>query len=139
MKAREYLMQIREIETEIGQISDEHDRVLNQLHGLQGIRQDKDKIQAPKDDKTVALISYLYENGQEMSDRLQELYRVRRDIIDKINRLHNFSYSDLLYKRYVEYKNMETIANEMCYSYDRAVHIHAEALKALEMLQDDIQ
>lgn len=41
-------------------------------------------------------------------------------------------YSELLYKKYVEFKPLELVAFEMGYSYERIKHLHGDALVCFE-------
>ena len=69
---------------------------------------------------------------QEIQDDIIMLEK-RKDIItDEIHNLEDARYIKILFKRYVECKNLGKVAKEMKYSYDHIRAIHGEALEMFE-------
>ena len=48
-----------------------------------------------------------------------------------INDMENSMYSSLLHKRYIEFKNLVTVADEMGYSVQHIRSCHGKAIEAL--------
>lgn len=133
-KAKEYLKQVRKLDTMIEQLIKERDS-LRQFDGVLGLSYDGDPVQTSPDgsapfEKTVARIISL---EAELDDLIDEFVATRTKITREIHGLDNMLYVRLLYKRYVEYKSLELIAAEMYYSYDRIRHLHGYALRAFEL------
>lgn len=57
----------------------------------------------------------------------------KNEIIGQIQQLEKRQYIDLLYKKYVEYKNLDTVSYEINYSYQWVKKLHSKALKAFEL------
>lgn len=62
----------------------------------------------------------------------------KHTIINKIHGLNKQRHITLLYKRYVQSKNIQQIAEEMNYSYEHTVTLHSNALKEFSKLYADI-
>ena len=54
--------------------------------------------------------------------------------MSEIRQLHKTEYVEVLYKRYVEFKNFDIIAAEMEYSKSNIWKIHRKAIKDFEKL-----
>lgn len=61
-----------------------------------------------------------------------QLMSLQHEIIGQIQQLARSEYVDLLYKRYVEDKTFDRIADEMGYSYDHIRRLHKKALNEFE-------
>lgn len=66
---------------------------------------------------------------QEIENDIEMLQQKKDKIIKEIHNLDNANHIKLLYKRYVECKNLNQVAREMGYSYDHIRSLHSEALK----------
>ena len=66
----------------------------------------------------------LYELSCVLRREIVKYANLKQLIIKQIRGLENEVYSQILYKRYVEYKPLETIAGEMGYSYAYMRHLH---------------
>ena len=70
----------------------------------------------------------------EIARMIEEYNRLKNSIIGMIHQLDKPEHIQVLYKRYVEEKRLETIAREMNYNYDYIRHLHGKALHAFGML-----
>lgn len=85
--------------------------------------------------KWVASLTDKYQELSNSIDRqIEEFVDKQAEIIGKIQSLSDTRYSELLYKNYVEYKDLHTIAEEMNYSYNHIRKLKGEALEALQQL-----
>jgi hypothetical protein len=72
-------------------------------------------------DKTIESL-----NG--LNERLEQLERAKKRIDYLVNQFEGIEYK-IMYKRYVERKTLNEIADELGYSHDRIRHIHANLKK----------
>ena len=67
-----------------------------------------------------------------LDKEVNELRRQRADIIEKINSLADNRYKDLLIKKYVEFKTIDEVAEDMGYSCEYLMRLHWNAIKEFE-------
>lgn len=103
MTAKEYLKQIKKIDTQIKNKS----------------------VEAQHLEKISAAIS-----GRAFAE-IEHLYLERAAIIEKIEKLPEAEY-DVLHKVYVQYETLQEVAADRNISYSLAATIHGRALKRLE-------
>lgn len=136
MRAKDYLIQLKIIDTKIKQKQREL-AVLKEKASSQGaISYDRDRVQtSPKNAQEQKICRYL-DLDAEIHKQLETYLLEQHRIIDEIQKLDNKNYIDLLYKYYVEFKDFETISKEMHFSYDYIRHLHKKALRAFEIKDD---
>jgi len=89
---------------------------------------------------TTAGTSAPLELSREIAWQTIELLKRKHKIIDQIQGLKRDNHITVLYKRYVEYKSLEKIADEMGYTYQHIRRLHGGALQAFErMYKAEIQ
>lgn len=94
---------------------------------------DGEKVQTSAAGDTLAVfVVRIIELEQRYATERERLLALRAEIVRSIQSLPNVAHSDLLYRRYVEYKSLRQIAREMQYSpeYIRN-HLHPAALRAM--------
>lgn len=128
MRAKSYLERVKHLDMIIRQKK----REWNELHmtagGFTGIDYSKDRVQT-----SCSGDASFTHKVHRIADLEKEVYRLLKEkhrIIDQIQGLKNPDYTDLLYKHYVEYKNLRRISMEMKYSYDHVRHLHGRALQS---------
>lgn len=132
MTAKEYLQQIRRDDVRINQLIAEIDKLKTDTIFLSGIDYSKDRIQSSHDGGLTAAIEK-YCDMERKLDKMIDVYVDRKNkIINEIHGLTKTEHIELLYLRYVSNKKFEEIACEMNYSYNRAIHLHGEALSAFD-------
>lgn len=91
-------------------------------------------------DKVGNIVAKIVALDEEINKQIDEFVDTKEKIIKQIESLPNEKYSRILYKRYVEYKDLSIIACEMCYEYKSMLNLHGYALRAFEkvMEQNDI-
>ena len=67
-----------------------------------------------------------------LDKEIDEYVDLKRLITGQIRHLENEISAGVLYRRYVEYKPLEVIADEMGYSYSHLRHLHGRALEEFE-------
>lgn len=130
-EAKEYLRQIKELETVI----------FNKQAELQQLETLATSITAPTDREAVQT-SGISDKVGECATLIADLKaEIKKDIfaylIEKSQRikviesvrLQNFTQYDLLYRHYAEYKHLTVVASELRLSYPYVLELHREALK----------
>jgi len=136
MTTKEYLQRLEKLDTIINQKITEMDNLKNMLTCIGSFDYSKDRVQtSPEGDapfvKTIEKICVLQE---EINREIDNFVDEKHKIINQIQSLSKRIYIDILFKRYVEYKNFEKIAVETGYSYDHVIHLHGHALQEFEKL-----
>jgi len=67
---------------------------------------------------------------QEVQQERTQFIHDRNSIIEQIQGMENETYRVFLYKRYVEYKNLEPISMEMHYEFNYIRQLHSIAVQA---------
>ena len=93
-------------------------------------------------DKVTSLISLrnqqlakLDELDREIENTISNYLEIRKEIISTIEKLENTLYYDILYKKYVEYKNLIEIADEIGYSVQHVRFCHTKALEEVRKIK----
>ena len=132
MTPKEYLRQADRISREIKRIEEELYRLDQDATHAGGI--DYSKMRTQNHGTANSLFARKVERISELETELTEARKertiVRIKIVGQINGMGKGEYSDLLYKRYIEKKSLETIAEEMGYAYGYIRRVHGLALRA---------
>jgi hypothetical protein len=137
MSAKDYLIQLKIIDTKINQKQKEL-AVLKEKALSQGaINYDRDRVQtSPRNAQEQKICRYL-DLADEIQQQIETYLLDQHRIIDEIQKLDDKNYIDLLYKHYVEFKDFTVVSEEMHFSYDYIKHLHKDALRAFEKLKDN--
>lgn len=129
MTPKEYLSQIRRLDLMIRQRI-EQKAELEQLNGLSGQGIGEKVQSSPKGEAAfVRMVEKIDAINEEVNALIDRYVDLKNTIIKQIQALRDSRYAEILFKRYVEGKRLETISIEMGYSYHRIRHIHGYALK----------
>ncbi len=133
MKVKEYLQQLKRLDTLINQKIKELDE-LRSMSTVGAVDYSKERVQtSPSEDAPfVKLIVRIVDLEAEINAEIDNFVDEKHKIINQIQGLKNSDYITLLFKRYVEYKSLEKICVEMNFSYDYIKHLHSYALKDFE-------
>lgn len=134
MIAKEYLQQLQRLDIMINQKTKELDTLRLQTQSIGSIDYSKERVQtSPSGDASfVKLIGKITDLEAEINAEIDKYVDKKHQIINQIQSLQNVNYISILFKRYVEYKNLRCICVEMNISYDRMKHLHGYALKNFE-------
>lgn len=140
MKAKEYLIQIEVLQAKIEQKQQRAKEYRNLAMCSGGFDYSKERVQTSNLGGQIEnpVIRYVALE-QEIAENIQMLQARKDKITDEIHNLDNALFIKILYKRYVECKNLGKVAKEMKYSYDRIRHMHGEALKEFEKINISTQ
>ncbi len=136
--AKAYLKRIRRMDEMIRQRQHELMDLSARRTSLRATDYSSVRVQTSPDcGSSTAAIDRIVDLEAEIARRIERYTETRHKIIDMIEEL-DVEYSEILYRRYVEYKSFEAIACDLCISYSWAVHMHGEALRRFsELLEKD--
>lgn len=138
MTAKEYLSRIQEAETKINQKIDQRRELLEQATSIT-ISFGTDKVQtSSQHDRMGNLVAKTVDLEQEIQETVIAFWDDKDKIINQIQVLDNVKYLDVLFKRYIEYKQMDIISREMGLSYAYTIELHKKALKEFEKVHTDL-
>lgn len=131
MTAKEYLLQISEIDTKVNNKIIEREQLLQkalcvtaQLSG--------DRVQSSGNPQKMAVV---IEAAADIDLQIESLLARRQKIIATIERLDVVSY-DILHMRYVQHFDFDLIADKRRCSYSNITTLHGRALAKLQRLID---
>lgn len=133
-KAKEYLNQIRNLDSQIRRRQQEVMELKESVTSMSGIQLDADHIRtdSPDPDPLASKVGKYVDMQNEINDMIDELILLKHTIVGQIQKLGEAKYMDVLWKRYVDLKTFEQIADEMSYSVRHITSIHGRALQAFE-------
>ena len=133
MTVKEYLWQIRSLESKARQALDIYRQYERHEITLRSPRYDSDRVQSSGGGGFTEQVDRIIDL-QIKAKRAWNRYLVQKDKINRQIQRIEWPHGDILFKRYVEYKDFETIADEIGYSYPHTLRLHGEALQAFEQL-----
>ena len=141
MKAKEYLQQLKRLDTVINQKIKELGDLRSMSTGVGGFDYSKERVQSsPSGDAPfVKLIGRIIDLEEEINAEIDAFVDKKHEIINQIQALKDDKFIDLLYKRYVEYKRLEVISVEMNYTYQYTKELHGYALQEFERTYPSLQ
>ena len=129
MNAKQYLNQLRTLESVIRARKGQLELLREEQTFISAVSYDSDKVQTSGNTDPMRGVDRLLSLEQEITQKVEAAERIRSRIIDEIESLQNPLYVTILIKRYVEGLNFEKIADQMRYSYMYVIHLHGEALQ----------
>ena len=132
MTAKEYLGQIKKLDTCIDQKQVECDELREKMHSVGGISYDEKVQSSPRADALERRVVKYVEMEQKINNMIDEFVDLKHEIINQIQSLTDEKHINFLFKRYVQYKSLEQIAVEMNYSYPYIKELHSKALEEFE-------
>lgn len=132
MGAKEYLEQLKTWNTKINQKQVELEELrfrstsLSQRHGQERVQTSGDR------DRVGNMAGRIVDLDREIKEEIESFYDRRHIVINQIQGLGVDNYMQILFKKYVEQKELCIIAEEMEKSYPYTLEIHKKALLAFE-------
>ena len=134
MKAKEYLKQVKLLDVKIRQRKIE----------LAGLKEDatctgafdysSEKVQtSAKADSMSKKVAKYVDLEKEIHEDIERFTELKHKVIGQIHMLDEPKYINVLFMKYIEYKDLKEIAKELDYSYGRIKHIHGFALEAFRI------
>ena len=140
MNAKEYLQNLKKLDTVIDQKTKELDNLKTMSTSIGSFDYSTDRVQTSSDGDApfVKTIEKICELQDEINREIYQFVDKKHRIINQIQGLSKPKYIDVLFRRYVEYKSFETIAVEMALSYQYVIEIHGYALQEFEKTYKNI-
>lgn len=134
MNARDYLKKIKHNALKIRALQDQLEELKAGQVYMDAITYDKERVQSSgsMESKYILQSQKIISLQQDITKLIEEYHAEKQYIVEQINELGDELYAEILYKRYVLYKSMADIANDMGYSESYINHCHLDALKLFE-------
>lgn len=133
-EAKEYLGQIRRYDIMIENKLEMVRRLRNQAESITA-PMNGERVQASKrPDKMAECVVKMVDLERIIKDDVEELTRIKEEVMSVIDRVDDADMINLLYKRYVLYKPWEKIADEMFFSVQTVYRLHGKALLKVQAL-----
>lgn len=133
MTPKEYMEEADRLRRRIRRKESEIRSLRERAEGMNGMgNSDMPKTVSPNPHKLEAAIGRITELEQEVEEIKAELNRLTSSFKNRILSIDNSDISDLLIKRYIEFKPWKTIAAEMFMSERQAYYLHKEGILLLE-------
>lgn len=131
MTAKEYLKEIKKIDVAIDQKQIEYETLKGSRTYVGGMDYSAERVQTSPDGSGFTRISdRLADMQKEINDEIDQWHDMRHERIRQIQALSKVEYVDILFRKYVQYQSLETIASELGFSYNYTCNLHGEALQA---------
>lgn len=139
MTAREYLSEVQRLQTIIEQKQERIKEIRESASTVRAVRYDLEKVQGGgHSDKIGESVAKIVDLEKEVENDMMKLLYRQHEIIGQIHKLDNPKHIKILYKRYIEGKDFQTIADEIDLTYQYALMLHGKALKAFEAANKEI-
>lgn len=131
MNAKEYLQEIQRLDVYIKQQKIEFESLKSLHTDIQAVDYSKVRVQTSRSGAGFTKASdQMLELYHEIEKDIDFFGRMRHVRIKQIQDMEKVEHMDILFKKYVEYKTIECISQEMGYSYKYTSQLHTDALKA---------
>lgn len=139
MTAKEYLSEVQTFQTIIEQKQEALKQIRESVTTVHSLQYDREKVQESKQtDRIGETVAKIVDLEKEVENDIIRLICKKHEVIKQIHALDNIRYIQLLFKRYIEFKRFQTIAEEMDLTDQYIKEIHPKALKAFEKAHKDI-
>lgn len=130
MRAKEYLGQIRILDVKINNKIRQRDELLSHIMSISASENTPDRVQTQRNLDPLGndMVRYL-DMEREISSMINTMIITKDKLIGQIHQLSNPNHIELLFKRYVECKTWEQIADEMHYTLRWVYSLHGSALQ----------
>lgn len=139
MEAREYLEEIKALDVKCEQKKYEYMNLREFNVGIHSV--DYSKIRTQNTERSASFTKHsdrVVDMFYELQEECIQFNKLRHERINQIQMMKKVEHVEILFKRYVEYKNVECIADEMKYSYKYTSKLLNLALKDFAKQHADI-
>jgi DNA-directed RNA polymerase specialized sigma subunit len=138
LTAKQYLDQLRVIDTKINQKMEELSELMTAATSTGAIDYSKDRVQTSPQNALESRICKYVDLNDEINREIDEFVDIKHRVTKEIQELNVDYYIKILFKVYVQYKDLKVTANEVGLSYAYVRNLHKEALKAFEQHHTDL-
>ena len=133
MTTKEWLNRGRNLNEEINALIKAKEKALYDACNV-SIAYDKERVQESQNNSTEAKFTRFADYSKAIDERIDELYKIKQEILKAISGVDNSTYRALLIERYINFKTWEQIADYMNYSRMHVTRLHGRALQKVKML-----
>ena len=138
LTAKQYLDQLRVIDTKINQKMEELADLMTAATSTGAIDYSKDRMQTSPQNAQENRICKYVDLDAEINREIDEFVDIKHRVTKEIQELNVDYYIKILFKVYVQYKTVKDAANEIGLSYQYVRDLHKKALKAFKELHTDL-
>lgn len=139
MTAREYLSEVQRLQTMIEQKQERIKEIREGASTVRAVRYDLEKVQGGgHSDRIGEAVAKIVDLEKEVESDIVNLIYRQQEITNQIHKLNNPNHMKILYKRYIDGKNLQAIADEINFTYQYVLELHGKALKAFEAANKEI-
>lgn len=138
LTAKQYLEQLRVIDTKINQKMEELADLMTAATSTGAIDYSKERVQTSPQNAQENRICKYVDLDAEINREIDEFVDIKHRVTKEIQELNVDYYIKILFKVYVQYKTVKDAANEIGLSYQYVRDLHKKALKAFEELHTDL-
>lgn len=138
LTAKQYLDQLRVIDTKINQKMEELADLMTAATSTGAIDYSKDRVQTTPHNAQENRICKYVDLDAEINREIDEFVDIKHRVTKEIQELNVDYYIKILFKVYVQYKTVKDAADEIGLSYQYVRDLHKKALKAFEELHTDL-
>ena len=133
MTTKEWLNRGRNLNEEINALIKAKEKALYDACNV-SIAYDKERVQESQNNSTEAKFTRFADYSKAIDERIDELYKIKQEILKAISGVDNSTYRALLIERYINFKTWEQTADYMNYSRMHVTRLHGRALQKVKML-----
>ncbi len=127
---KEYLMQIRILDTKINSMLDTLENLRASVLRITPVLKQDVVSGGSAPDRMSTTMAKIVDLQNEINQTIDRYVDEKANIIRLLDKIHIPDYLQVLQKRYIEYQTFEEIAAEMHYSYCWICRLHGRALQA---------
>lgn len=134
MTAKQYLSSLKLLNIKINHKLQEVEELRALSFSTGGLAADNERVQTSPsgDGRQIALVNRYVDMEMEINQLIDKYVDRKDKIINEIHQLEDARYVEILFKRYVEFKTLTSVAMEMAYDYSHIRRLHARALEDFE-------
>lgn len=136
MRAKEYLRSLKRLDVKIEHLKWELEELENKAIGISSVDYSGDNVQSSgsSDPAFVKMMPKIKAVKDELEKAIEDFVEKRHEMILMIDSLSNTNHTQVLFKRYVEFKKFDDIATEMSYEVQSVKNLHWRAIQEFERL-----
>ena len=136
MRAKEYLRSLKRLDVKIKHLQWELEELENKAIGISSVDYSGDNVQSSScgDPAFVKMMPKIKAVKDELEKTIEDFVEKRHEMILMIDSLSNTNHTQVLFKRYVEFKKFDDIATEMSYEVQSVKNLHWRAIQEFERL-----
>ena len=136
MTAKKYLQQIKRCDTKIDSGVEELTRLKALATRVTAALSGEVVSRTRQNDTMADAVARIIKLQQEIDKEVDRYIELKREVAERLSRLENPVYYQVLHSRYILYKTWEQIACDMDYSYQWVCELHGRALQEFGKLME---